>query len=59
MADKKIPTKIYLEESELPRYWYNLGAIIKHDPALNPETLTPCTLEDFEKVFCSELASKS
>ena len=58
MADKKIPTKIYLDESELPRYWYNLGSIIKHDPALNPDTLTPCTLEDFEKVFCTELAKQ-
>lgn len=58
MANKKIPTKIYLTEEELPRYWYNLNAIIKHEPALNPDTLTPCTLEDFEQVFCTELAKQ-
>ena len=60
MADKKIPTKMYLDESELPKSWYNINAILKekHDPALNPETLKPCTLEDYEKVFCTELAKQ-
>ena len=58
MAKSKIPTKIYLSEEELPRYWYNLNAIIPHEPALNPNTLKPCTLEDFEEVFCTELAKQ-
>ena len=60
MADKKIPTKMYLDENELPKYWYNINAILKdkHDPALNPETLEPCTLEEYEKVFCTELAKQ-
>ncbi len=60
MAEKKIPTKMYLEESELPKSWYNINAVLKdkHDPALNPETLQPCTLEDYEKVFCKELAKQ-
>ena len=58
MLDKKIPTKIYLDESELPRYWYNLNSIIKHEPALDPKTLKPCTLQDFEEVFCTELAKQ-
>lgn len=60
MAEKRIPTKMYLQESELPKCWYNINAILKdkHDPALNPETLKPCTLEDYEKVFCTELAKQ-
>ena len=58
MKNNKIPTKIYLDESELPRSWYNLNSILKHEPALDPETLEPCTLEDFKKVFCEELAKQ-
>ncbi len=60
MANKKIPTKTFLTEDELPRYWYNLNAIMpeKHEPALNPGTFTECTLEDFEKIFCTELAKQ-
>ena len=39
MSDKKnIPYKIYLEEKELPRYWYNVRADMKNKPA--PLTLT-------------------
>ena len=60
MAEKRIPTKMYLEESELPKYWYNLNAVMKdkHDPALNPETLKPITEEDLSKVFCAELVKQ-
>ncbi len=57
---RKIPTKLYLEEKELPRAWYNINAVMKekHDPALNPKTLEPCTLEDYEEVFCEELSKQ-
>ncbi len=57
---KEIPTKIFLSEEELPRYWYNINAILKekHAPTLNPITLKPCTLSDFEEVFCTELAKQ-
>jgi len=60
MADKKIPTKIYLSEEELPKSWYNINAIMKdkHEPALNPKTLKPCTLSELEEVFCTELAKQ-
>ncbi len=58
MAENKIPTKIFLDESELPKAWYNINAVLSHDPALNPETLKPCTLEEYERVFCTELAKQ-
>ena len=48
MSDKKIPYKIYLEEQEMPKAWYNLRADMKHKPAplLNPGTLKPMTAEE-------------
>ncbi len=54
---EKIPYKIYLEESELPKAWYNVRADMKNKPAplLNPGTLEPMTPEELEHVFCSEL----
>ena len=60
MAHKNIPTKIYLSEDELPKYWYNLRADMKekHDPFLNPVTLKPCTAADLEPVFCKALVEQ-
>ena len=57
MATKKIPYKIYLEESEMPTAWYNLRADMVNKPAplLNPETLKPMTEQDLAGVFCDEL----
>ena len=54
----EIPYKIYLEESEMPRAWYNVRADMKNKPAplLNPATKEPMTLEELSKVFCEELA---
>lgn len=58
MANKEIPYKIYLDESELPYYWYNVRADMKNKPAplLNSKTHEPATLEELSKVFCTELA---
>ncbi len=58
MADKKIPYKIYLEEHEMPRAWYNLRADMKNKPAplLDPATMQPITHEALSNVFCDELA---
>ena len=58
--EKEIPYKIYLEESELPKYWYNLRAFMKNKPAplLNPETLQPMTAEELSEVFCEELVKQ-
>ena len=58
MANRPIPYKIYLEEHEMPRQWYNVRADMKNKPAplLNPQTFKPATLEELEQVFCRELA---
>lgn len=55
--EKKIPYKIYLEESEMPKQWYNVRADMKNKPAplLNPATLKPMEYEDLRPVFCDEL----
>ena len=60
MSDHKIPYKIYLEENEIPRYWYNVRADMKNKPAplLNPATLKPMTAEELGAVFCDELVSQ-
>ena len=55
--EKKIPYKIYLEESEMPKAWYNLRADMIHKPAplLDPKTKKPMTKQDLSGVFCDEL----
>ena len=57
MTTQNIPYKIYLEETELPRAWYNLRADMKHKPAplLNPATHEPMKVEELAGVFCEEL----
>ncbi|MBR1392612.1 MAG: TrpB-like pyridoxal phosphate-dependent enzyme [Ruminococcus sp.] len=57
---KEIPYKIYLEESEMPKQWYNVRADMKNKPAplLNPGTLQPMTVEELSGVFCRELAEQ-
>ena len=60
MANEKIPYKIYLEESEIPKEWYNVRADMKTKPAplLNPGTGEPMTKEELGGVFCSELVEQ-
>ncbi|MBQ3948522.1 MAG: pyridoxal-phosphate dependent enzyme, partial [Ruminococcus sp.] len=60
MANEKIPYKIYLEENELPKEWYNVRADMKKKPAplLNPATGKPCTAEELSHVFCDELVAQ-
>lgn len=61
MSDKKtIPYKIYLEENEMPKQWYNVRADMKNKPAplLNPGTLKPMTAEELSHVFCDELVKQ-
>lgn len=54
---KKIPYKIYLEENEMPKSWYNVRADMKTKPAplLNPGTLKPVTFDELKGIFCDEL----
>ena len=56
----EIPYKIYLEENEMPKAWYNLRADMVNKPAplLNPETLQPMTAEELSEVFCAELVEQ-
>ena len=55
-----IPYKIYLDEAELPKQWYNLRADMKNKPAplLNPATLQPMTAQELSGVFCEELVKQ-
>ena len=57
---QNVPYKIYLNESELPKQWYNLRADMKNKPAplLNPGTGKPMKAEELEQVFCSELVKQ-
>ncbi len=56
----EIPYKIYLEESEMPKAWYNVRADMPNKPAplLNPATHQPMTLNELSQVFCRELAEQ-
>ena len=62
MADqsREIPYKIYLEEKEMPRQWYNVRADMKNkpEPLLNPGTRQPMTAEELSAVFCDELVQQ-
>ena len=57
---KQIPYKIYLDENEMPKQWYNLRADMKNKPAplLNPATFQPITAEELGEVFCEELVKQ-
>ena len=58
--EKTIPYKIYLNENEMPKQYYNLRADMKKKPAplLNPSTLKPMTFEELRGVFCDELVKQ-
>ncbi len=58
--NQDIPYKIYLEEHEMPKQWYNVRADMKNKPAplLNPGTGKPITVEELSGVFCTELAKQ-
>ncbi len=60
MNNKEIPYKIYLEEHEMPKQWYNVRADMKKKPAplLNPETKQPITEDELSAIFCRELAKQ-
>ena len=55
-----IPYKIYLEENEMPKSWYNLRADMKNKPAplMHPGTHEAMTAADLAPVFCEELVQQ-
>ena len=57
---ERIPYKIYLNESEMPKAWYNFRADMKQKPAplLNPGTGKPMTAQELSAVFCDELIAQ-
>lgn len=60
MSKNQIPYKIYIDESEMPKTWYNLRADMKNKPSplLNPSTKKAMTVEELSQVFCDELAKQ-
>ena len=60
MKNEKIPYRIYLDESEMPKAWYNLRADMAKKPAplLNPATHQPMKAEELAGVFCEELIAQ-
>ena len=60
MSIGKIPYKIYLNEEEMPKAWYNLRADMKEKPAplLSPGTYQPMKAKELEGVFCEELVAQ-
>ncbi|MBE6758362.1 MAG: TrpB-like pyridoxal phosphate-dependent enzyme [Ruminococcaceae bacterium] len=60
MKEQTIPYKIYLDEDEIPKQWYNLRADMKNKPAplLDPETMQPMTADKLRTVFCEELVQQ-
>lgn len=59
-TNEKIPYKMYLDENEMPKQWYNVRADMKNKPAplLNPGTGQPMKAEELEAVFCKELVEQ-
>lgn len=55
--EEKIPYKIYLDENEIPRKWYNVRADMKNKPAplISPADGHPLTIEEMNPIFCEEL----
>ncbi len=60
MKNEKIPYKIYLNETEMPKAWYNLRAdmVKKPAPLLNPVTHEPMKAEELAGVLCEELIAQ-
>lgn len=60
MKNERIPYKIYLDESEMPKVWYNLRADMKEKPAplLNPATKKAMNADELAGVFCDELIAQ-
>ena len=51
--------RFMLPEDEIPKFWYNIQADMKHKPMLplNPRTKAPMTVEEMSQIF-SKTASE-
>ncbi len=60
MTEREIPYKIYLEEKDMPKQWYNVRADMENKPAplLNAETREAMTAKELGVVFCDELVKQ-
>ena len=56
----RVPNRIYLPESKMPKAWLNLQAVMpqKLDPYIHPGTMKPATVEDFAGLFSRELCEQ-
>lgn len=56
MANTK-KKRFFLEEEDIPKYWYNIQADMKNKPLppLNPKTKKPLKQEDLYPIFAKEL----
>jgi len=54
---RRVPYKTYLEESQMPKYWYNIQADLKTplEPPLNPRTKAPAGPDDLSAIFPMDL----
>ena len=54
---KEVPYKIYLDETEMPKQWFNVRAAMKEkpEPFIHPATMQPCNADDLRPVFCDAL----
>jgi len=57
---KNIPYKTYLQENEIPKFWYNVVSDMPEKPApfIHPGKLKPVELDDLLPVFCKDLAEQ-
>ncbi|MBR2653911.1 MAG: TrpB-like pyridoxal phosphate-dependent enzyme [Lachnospiraceae bacterium] len=60
MSKLNVPYKMYLDEKEIPKKWYNVRSDMKtkQAPVLHPGTLKPMTAADLAPVFCEELIAQ-
>ena len=60
MSKLNVPYKMYLDEKEIPKKWYNVRSDMKtkQAPLLHPGTLKPMTAADLAPVFCEELIAQ-
>ena len=60
MSKLNVPYKMYLDEKEIPKKWYNVRSDMKtkQAPLIHPGTLKPMTAADLAPVFCEELIAQ-